>query len=82
MQNKLVCLIYRKAKEALFLALQKQGQQRFVYIGFRESSGERIEGWLVRALNNDRIIGIVCVIPQSGRIGGLPSQIERSSDSE
>ena len=27
-------------------------------MSFRESSGERIEGWLVRAPNNDRIIGI------------------------
>ena len=25
----------------------KQGQQRFVFMGFRESSGERIEGWFV-----------------------------------
>ena len=77
MQNKLVCLIYRKAKEALFLVPSaKQGQQRFVYIGFRESSGERIEGWLVRALNNDRIIGIAASSPSLEELAAYPEKLK------
>jgi hypothetical protein len=59
MRSKLARWICPKAKEPLFLApTAKQNQARWVYLGFHEGSGERIEGWLVRALNANRILEI------------------------
>ena len=48
---------------AVFSTTAKQNQARWVYLGFREGSGERIEGWLVRALNYNRILGIAASSP-------------------
>ena len=61
---------------AVFSTSAKQGQQRFIYIGFRESSGERIEGWLVRALNNDRIIGIAASSPSLEELAAYPDKLK------
>jgi hypothetical protein len=72
-----VCWICLKAKAALFLAPSaRQGQERWVYMGFRESSGERIEGWLVRALNNDRIIGIAASSPSLEELAAYPEKLK------
>ena len=47
MQNKLVCLIYRKAKEALFLALQqsKANNVLFIWVFGRARASELKAGW-------------------------------------
>ncbi|HEY5706477.1 MAG TPA: hypothetical protein VIS96_12975 [Terrimicrobiaceae bacterium] len=58
---------------AVFSTSSQQRQARWVYLGFREKSGERIEGWLVRALKDDRIIGIA---------GSSPSLEEMATDPE
>jgi hypothetical protein len=67
---------------SVFSTSAKQGQERWIYMGFRESSGERIEGWLVRALNNDRIIGIAASSPRLEELAGFSGKTKRTSDSE
>ena len=47
---------------AVFSAWAKQNQQR-VDLGFHERSGERIEGWLFRAVKEERILGIATSAP-------------------
>ena len=54
---------------------REAGQERWVYMGFRESSGERIGGWLVRALNNDVSLALR-IIPKLGRIGAYPDKLK------
>ena len=61
---------------AVFSTSAKQGQQRFVFMGFRESSGERIEGWFVRALNNDRITGITASSPSLEELAAYPEKLK------
>jgi hypothetical protein len=61
---------------AVFSTSAQQGQQRFVFMGFRESSGERIEGWFVRALNNDRIIGIAASSPSLEELAAYPEKLK------
>jgi hypothetical protein len=61
---------------SVFSTSAKQGQARWVYIGFRESSGERIEGWLVRALNNGRIIGIAASSPSLEELAAYPEKLK------
>jgi hypothetical protein len=43
---------------AIFSTSTRQSQSRYVYIGFYGRSGEKVEGWLVRALKGDQIIGV------------------------
>ena len=50
----------------------KQNQARWVYLGFREGSGERIEGWLVRALSGNRIFGIAASSPSLEELAASP----------
>ena len=61
---------------AVFSTTAKQGQQRWVFLGFHERSGERIEGWLVRALNNDRIIGIAASSPSLEELAAYPEKLK------
>jgi hypothetical protein len=61
---------------SVFSTSARQGQERWVYMGFRESSGERIEGWLVRALNNDRIIGIAVSSPSLEELAADPQKLK------
>jgi hypothetical protein len=61
---------------AVFSTSSKQSQSRWVYLGVRERSGERIEGWLVRALNNDRIIGIAASSPSLEELAADPQKLK------
>jgi hypothetical protein len=61
---------------SVFSTSARQGQERWVYMGFRESSGERIEGWLVRALNNDRIVGIAASSPSLEELAAYPEKLK------
>jgi hypothetical protein len=61
---------------AVFSTSSKQSQSRWVYLGVRERSGEQIEGWLVRALNNDRIIGIAASSPSLEELAADPQKLK------
>jgi hypothetical protein len=61
---------------AVFSTSSKQSQSRWVYVGVHERSGERIEGWLVRALNNDRIIGIAASSPSLEELAADPQKFK------
>jgi hypothetical protein len=61
---------------AVFSTSSKQSQSRWVYLGVHERSGERIEGWLVRALNNDRIIGIAASSPSLEELAADPQKLK------
>ncbi|HEY5743153.1 MAG TPA: hypothetical protein VIS99_11485 [Terrimicrobiaceae bacterium] len=61
---------------AVFSTSAKQGQERWVFLGVHEKSGERIEGWLVRALNNDRIIGIAASSPSLEELAADPQKLK------
>jgi hypothetical protein len=61
---------------AVFSTSSKQSQSRWVYLGMHEKSGERIEGWLVRALNNDRIIGIAASSPSLEELAAYPDKLK------
>ena len=61
---------------AVFSTSSKQAQARWVYLGVRERSGERIEGWLVRALKDDRIIGVAASSPSLEELGANPDKLK------
>ncbi len=61
---------------AVFSTSSKQGQSRWVYMGIQERSGERIEGWLVRALKDDRIIGIAASSPSMEELAAYPAKLK------
>ena len=61
---------------AVFSTTAKQNQARWVYLGFREGSGERIEGWLVRALNGNRILGIAASSPSLEELAASPEKLK------
>jgi hypothetical protein len=60
---------------AVFSTSSKQGQSRWVYWGVHERSGERIEGWLVRALKDDRIIGLAASSPSLEELATYPDKL-------
>ena len=60
---------------AIFSTSSKRGQERWVYLGFREGSGERIEGWLVRALKGDEIVGIAASSPSLEELAAQPQKL-------
>jgi hypothetical protein len=61
---------------AVFSATAKQGQKRWVFVGYREKSGEKIEGWLVRVLNNARIVGIAASSPSLEETASYPDKLK------
>jgi hypothetical protein len=61
---------------AVFSASAKQNQQRWVYLGYHERSGERIEGWLVRAVKEERILGIAASTPSLEEMAANPERLE------
>ena len=60
----------------IFSTSSQQGQARRVYLGFREKSGERIEGWLVRAIEGARIIGIAGSSPSLEEMAVHPEKLQ------
>lgn len=60
----------------IFSTSSQQGQARWVYLGFREKSGERIEGWLVRAIEGARIIGIAGSSPSLEEMAVHPEKLQ------
>jgi len=60
---------------AVFSTSAQQNQQRWVYIGVHGKSGERVEGWLVRALKEDRIIGIAASAPSLEEMAANPGRL-------
>ena len=60
---------------SIFGTSSKQGQARWVYLGIREKSGERIEGWLVRAINDDRTIGIAASSANLEELAAHPEKL-------
>ena len=61
---------------AVFSTTAKQNQARWVYLGFREGSGERIEGWLVRALHGNRILGVAASSPSLEELAAYPDKLK------
>jgi hypothetical protein len=61
---------------AVFSTSSKQGQARWVHLGFREKSGERIEGWLVKALKEDRIVGVAGSSPSLEEMAAYPEKLK------
>ena len=61
---------------AVFSTTAKQNRARWVYLSFREGSGERIEGWLVRALNYNRILGIAASSPSLEDLASHPEKLK------
>lgn len=61
---------------ATFSTSSKQDRARWVYLGISERSGERIEGWLVRALRDQRIIGIAASSPSLEELAAKPDKLK------
>jgi hypothetical protein len=59
-----------------FSTSSKQDQARYVYLGISERSGDRIEGWLVRALNRERVLGIAASSPSLEELAGRPDKLK------
>ena len=58
-----------------FSTSSKQDQARYVHLGISERSGDRIEGWLVRALNRDRVLGIAASSPSLEDLASRPDKL-------
>jgi hypothetical protein len=61
---------------ATFSTSSKQDRARYVYLGIRERSGDRIEGWLVRALNRGRVLGIAASSPSFEELASRPDKLK------
>jgi hypothetical protein len=60
---------------AIFSTSTRQSQSRYVYIGFYGRSGEKVEGWLVRALKGDQIIGVAGSAPSLEETAASPERL-------
>lgn len=59
-----------------FSTTSKQGQERWVFMGVHERSGEHIEGWLVRALKDGRVLGIAASSPSLEELAAQPEKLK------
>ena len=60
---------------AVFSTSTRQSQQRFVYVGIYDRAGEKIEGWLVRALKGDQIVGVAASGPSLEEVAAKPERL-------
>ena len=61
---------------ATFSTSSKQDQARYVYLGISERSGDRIEGWLVRAFNRERVLGVAASSPSLEELASRPDKLK------
>jgi len=61
---------------AMFSTSSKQDKARYVYLGISKRSGESIQGWLVRVLNRERVIGIAASSPSLEELAGQPDKLK------
>jgi hypothetical protein len=62
--------------KATFSTSSKRDQARYVYLGISERSGDRIEGWLVRAFNRERFLGIAASSPSLEELASRPDKLK------
>jgi hypothetical protein len=60
---------------ATFSTSAKRDQARYVYLGIYKSSGDHIEGWLVRAINRERVLGIAASSPSLEELASQPGKL-------
>jgi hypothetical protein len=60
---------------AVFSTSARQSQQRFVFVGSYAQSGEKVEGWLVRALQGDQIVGLAASAPSLEETAANPERL-------
>ena len=61
---------------ATFSTSSKQDKARYVYLGISERSGDRIEGWLVRAFNRERVLGIAASSSSLEELASRPDKLK------
>ena len=60
---------------AVFSTSARQSQQRFVFVGTYAQFGEKVEGWLVRALKGEQIIGVAASAPSLEETAANPERL-------
>jgi hypothetical protein len=60
---------------AVFSTSPRQSQRRFVFVGTYAQSGEKVEGWLVRALKGGQIVGVAASAPRLEETAGNPERL-------
>ena len=77
MQNKLVCLIYRKAKEALFLALQQSKANNVLFISVfgRARASELKAGWCEH-LTMTVLLALFASSPSLEELAAYPAKLK------
>ena len=60
---------------AVFSTSTRQSQHRLVYVGVYAQSGEKVEGWLVRALKGDQIVGVAASGPSLEETAASPERL-------
>jgi hypothetical protein len=60
---------------AVFSTSARQSQQRFVFVGAYAQSGEKVEGWLVRALKGGQIVGVAASAPSLEEMAANPERL-------
>ena len=76
MHNRAVLELPEGEGTATFSTCSKHDQARYVYLGISKRSGDRIEGWLVRAFNRERVLGIAASSPSLEELAGRPDKLK------
>jgi hypothetical protein len=61
---------------AVFSTSTRQRQERWVYVGVYGQSGEKVDGWLVRALKGNQIVGVAASAPSLEETAANPERLD------